>query len=122
MKIDQVDAESRVLHVARLKSGVTDDTALTRATDIGESRFWRLDHPVDYGARNGLASHRLNPKLITQNWGDFLRVAGSLKMGKLSASELIHALAARKQAIPAGASPGQTWPHSKNPASVDIHR
>ena len=35
MKIDQVDAESRVLHVARLKSGVTDDTALTRATDIG---------------------------------------------------------------------------------------
>jgi hypothetical protein len=90
MKIDQVDAESRVLHVARLKSGVTDDTALTRATDIGESRFWRLDHPVDYGARNGLASHRLNPKLITQNWDDFLRVAGSLKMGKLSASELIH--------------------------------
>jgi TnpA family transposase len=76
----------------RLKSGVTDDTALTRATDIGESRFWRLDHPVDYGARNGLASHRLNPKLITQNWDDFLRVAGSLKMGKLSASELIRAL------------------------------
>ena len=92
MKIDQVDAESRVLHVARLKSGVTDDTALTRATDIGESRFWRLDHPVDYGARNGLASHRLNPKLITQNWDDFLPVADSLKMGKLSASELIHAL------------------------------
>jgi TnpA family transposase len=25
---------------------------------------------------NGLASHRLKPKLITQNWDDFLRVAG----------------------------------------------
>ena len=32
MKIDQVDVENRVLHVARLKSGVTDDTALTLAT------------------------------------------------------------------------------------------
>jgi hypothetical protein len=39
-----------------------------------------------------LASHRVNPKLITQNWDDFLRVAGSLKMGKVSASELIRAL------------------------------
>ena len=33
---------------------------------------------------NGLASHRLNSKLITQNWDDFLRVAGSIKMGKVS--------------------------------------
>jgi hypothetical protein len=32
MTLDQVDTESRVLHVARLKSGVTDDAALTRAT------------------------------------------------------------------------------------------
>jgi TnpA family transposase len=39
-----------------------------------------------------LASQRLNPKLITQNWDDFLRVAGSIKMGKVGASELIRAL------------------------------
>jgi len=63
-----------------------------RLADIGESRFWRLDRAADYGALNGLASHRLNPKLITQNWDDFLRVAGSIKMGKVSASELIRAL------------------------------
>jgi len=63
-----------------------------RLADIGESRFWRLDRTANHGALNGLASHRINPKLITQNWDDFLRVAGSLKMGKLSASELIHAL------------------------------
>jgi TnpA family transposase len=63
-----------------------------RLADIGESRFWRLDRPADYGALNGLASHRLNSKLITQNWDDFLRVAGSIKMGKVSASELIRTL------------------------------
>ena len=49
-----------------------------RLADIGESRFWRLDRTANYGALNGLASHRINPKLITQNWDDFLRVAGSL--------------------------------------------
>jgi TnpA family transposase len=63
-----------------------------RLADIGESRFWRLDRAADYGALNGLASHRLNSKLITQNWDDFLRVAGSIKMGKVSASELIRTL------------------------------
>jgi TnpA family transposase len=57
-----------------------------RLADIGESRFWRLDRAADYGALNGLASHRLNSKLITQNWDDFLRVAGSIKMGKVSAA------------------------------------
>jgi hypothetical protein len=63
-----------------------------RLADIGESRFWRLDRAADYGALNGLASRRLNSKLITQNWDDFLRVAGSIKMGKVSASELIRTL------------------------------
>ncbi len=63
-----------------------------RLADIGESRFWRLDCAADYGALNGLASHRLNSKLIAQNWDDFLRVAGSIKMGKVSASELIRTL------------------------------
>jgi TnpA family transposase len=63
-----------------------------RLADIGESRFWRLDRRADYGALNGLARHRVNTKLIIQNWDDFLRVAGSLKMGTLSASELIRTL------------------------------
>ena len=41
---------------------------------------------------NGLARQRLNTKLIAQNWDDFLRVAGSLKMGTISGSELIRSL------------------------------
>ncbi len=63
-----------------------------RLADIGESRFWRMDRTADYGALNSLSRHRIQTKLISQNWDDFLRVAGSLKMGTLSASELIRAL------------------------------
>jgi TnpA family transposase len=63
-----------------------------RLADIGESRFWRMDRTADYGALNSLSRHRINTKLISQNWDDLLRVAGSLKMGTLSASELIRAL------------------------------
>jgi TnpA family transposase len=63
-----------------------------RLADLGEYRFWRIDRTADYGALNGLARQRLNTKLIAQNWDDFLRVAGSLKMGTISGSELIRSL------------------------------
>ena len=63
-----------------------------RLADIGESRFWRLDRTADYGPLNGLARHRIHTNLIAQPWDDLLRVAGSLKLGMLSASELIRAL------------------------------
>ena len=63
-----------------------------RLADIGESRFWRINPTTHYGGLNGLARQRINPELIRQNWDDMLRVAGSLKMGKVSASELIRML------------------------------
>jgi TnpA family transposase len=63
-----------------------------RLADIGASRFWRVDRTADYGVLNSLSRHRLNTKLIAQNWEDLLRVAGSLKMGTVRASELIRAL------------------------------
>jgi TnpA family transposase len=63
-----------------------------RLADIGTSRFWRVDRTADYGVLNGLARHRINTKLIAQNWDNLLRVAGSLKMGTVRASELIRAL------------------------------
>jgi TnpA family transposase len=47
---------------------------------------------ADYGILNGLASHRLNTDLITNNWDDMLRVAGSLKLGALSASEFMRTI------------------------------
>lgn len=63
-----------------------------RLADVGEARFWRLDPSADYGALNELARHRLNVGLIIRNWDDMLRVAGSLKLGKVSASELMGSL------------------------------
>jgi TnpA family transposase len=47
--------------------------------DLGESRFWRMDRTADYGALNGLARQRIKPPLISKNWDDMLRVAGSLR-------------------------------------------
>jgi hypothetical protein len=39
-----------------------------------------------------LARHRVNLNLIARNWDDLLRVAGSLKLGMVSASELMRTL------------------------------
>jgi TnpA family transposase len=63
-----------------------------RLADVGEARFWRIDKSADYGILDGLARQRINTKLIEQNGDDMLRVAGSLKMGTIKASELIRSL------------------------------
>jgi TnpA family transposase len=63
-----------------------------RLADAGETRFWRIDPGADYGPLNGLARHKVNTRLIRDNWDDLLRVAGSLKQGTISASELVRSL------------------------------
>jgi hypothetical protein len=66
-----------------------------RLADLGETRFWRLDPHADYGPPDGLARHRINPDRIVRHWDDLLRVAGSLKLGAVSASQLIRSLHGR---------------------------
>jgi len=68
-----------------------------RLADIGEARFWRLDPAADYGVLNSIARSRVNTDLITRNWDDILRVAGSLQQGTVSASELIRSILRSKQ-------------------------
>src|SRR3954471_15319297 len=63
-----------------------------RLADFGESRFWRIDPKADYGALNSLARQRINVPRIARNWDDLLRVAGSLKMGAVGATELARGL------------------------------
>src|SRR4051794_26326184 len=60
-----------------------------RLADIGKARFWRMDPKADYGALNGLARQRINSQRIARDWDDLLRVAGSLKMGTVGATELV---------------------------------
>lgn len=63
-----------------------------RLADLGETRFWRIDPGADYGVLNGLARHRIHTDVIARNWDDLLRVAGSLKLNVVRASDLIRTL------------------------------
>ncbi|MDP9095536.1 MAG: Tn3 family transposase, partial [Pseudomonadota bacterium] len=63
-----------------------------RLADIGGARFWRVDPKADYGALNGLARHRVKMPLVVDNWDDLLRLAGSLKLGRVQAGGLIRTL------------------------------
>jgi TnpA family transposase len=63
-----------------------------RLADIGEARYWRIDATADYGALNGIARNQVNTSLIANNWDDMLRVAGSLKLGTVSALDLVRSL------------------------------
>ena len=68
-----------------------------RLADMGSVRFWRINGQADYGVLNGLARHRVKTNLIMANWDDLLRIAGSLKLGTLSASELMRVLQRRRR-------------------------
>jgi TnpA family transposase len=63
-----------------------------RLADVGNTRYWRIGKESDYGCLDGIARHRINTKLLVSNWDDLLRVAGSLRLGKVSASELMRTL------------------------------
>ena len=63
-----------------------------RLADAGEAIFWRVNKDADYGILNELARGNAHPNLIEQHWDDMLRIAGSLKLGTVQASELIRSL------------------------------
>lgn len=60
-----------------------------RLADMKDARYWRMNRDTDYGQLNGIARQTVNTQLITEHWDDLLRVAGSLKMGAVKASDLI---------------------------------
>jgi hypothetical protein len=60
-----------------------------RLADLGETRFYRSSSSANYGPLNSIARHRINTDLIARNWDDLLRVAGSLKLGYVSAHDLM---------------------------------
>lgn len=65
-----------------------------RIADLGDARLWRFDRDANYGPLDGIARHHLNPGLIAAKWDDVLRVAGSLHMGHVQATELVRVLQA----------------------------
>jgi TnpA family transposase len=63
-----------------------------RLADAGEARFWRIDKEANYGPLDKLASNCVNTERVAHHWDDMLRIAGSLKLGTIQASELIRSL------------------------------
>lgn len=63
-----------------------------RLADAWEAVFWRVDKNADYGILNDLARNCVKTHKIEQHWDDMLRIAGSLKLGTVQASELIRSL------------------------------
>jgi len=63
-----------------------------RLADMGGTRFWRIDSNVDYGALNSIARQKINVELIAKHWDDLLRLAGSLKLGRISPTSIMRAL------------------------------
>ncbi|WP_272976355.1 Tn3 family transposase [Deinococcus geothermalis] len=63
-----------------------------RLADLADQRFWRLEKNADYGALNDLSRHVVNERLIAEHWEDLLRLAGSLKLGKVKATAVMRTL------------------------------
>lgn len=63
-----------------------------RLADIGGTRFWRIDPDADYGEFNAIARQRVSLSRIEANWDDFLRLAGSLKLGRVPATGIMRTL------------------------------
>jgi TnpA family transposase len=63
-----------------------------RISDIGATRFWRIDRTADYGPLNDLAIHPIRTQLIVEHWDDLLRIAGSLAMGACQVETLMRTL------------------------------
>lgn len=63
-----------------------------RIADIGSSRFWKFDSQADYGELNKLAKNKIRKDIIIRYWDDMMKVAGSLKLGKVQPTQLIKTL------------------------------
>ncbi|EGO7653416.1 Tn3 family transposase, partial [Escherichia coli] len=58
-----------------------------RLADAGEAVFWRADKAANYGALDELARGCVDLSKIESHWDEMMRVAGSLKLGTIHASE-----------------------------------
>jgi TnpA family transposase len=63
-----------------------------RLADVGGTRFWRIDPQADYGLLNPISAHPLSLRKIVAHWDDMLRLAGSLKLGRVPAAGIMRTL------------------------------
>ena len=63
-----------------------------RLADLPDQRLWYIDTHAEYGALAGLARHRINTRLIVENWDQICRLAASLRAGTVTASAIMRTL------------------------------
>jgi len=63
-----------------------------RLADIGGTRFWRVDPTAAYGKLDLVSQHRLSLQRIVPQWDDMLRLAGSLLLGRVPATDIMRTL------------------------------
>ena len=63
-----------------------------RIADVSDTRLWRIDSKADYGSFESIARHKINMQRIAESWDDLLRLAGSLKLGRVSATGIMRTL------------------------------
>src|SRR5680860_790193 len=63
-----------------------------RLADAGEAVFWRIDKNADYGPLDDISRGIIKKRYLEENWDDMMRVAGSLRLGTVRASELMGTL------------------------------
>jgi TnpA family transposase len=68
-----------------------------RLADIGGTRFWRINPNADYGELNAISRHRVPLHRMEANWDDFLRLVGSLMLGRVPATGIMRTLQVGEQ-------------------------
>ena len=63
-----------------------------RIADVSDTRLWRVDSKADYGSFEPIVRHKINMQRIAESWDDLLRLAGSLKLGRVSATGIMRTL------------------------------
>lgn len=63
-----------------------------RLADVGGTRFWRIAPKADYGLLNDISANQLSLQRIEAHWDDMLRLAGPLKLGRVSAAGTMRTL------------------------------
>ena len=63
-----------------------------RIADVSDTRLWRIDPKADYGSFEPIVRHKINMEQIAESWDDLLRLAGSLKLGRVSAIGIMRTL------------------------------
>lgn len=63
-----------------------------RIADVSDTRLWRIDAKADYGSFESIVRHKINMQRIAESWDDLLRLAGSLKLGRVSATGIMRTL------------------------------